>query len=165
MRIHLLTALTVLVASTLTGCDEPADDLPGTYVGRLDTTVQASHMANVRPNGDSFQADVTHYTNGASTEGLHLSVRRSADVGGNPSYDASLGDVCNLRFQLLEGGRISDNMLPVTCRCQIDGHWIDGDATVTGNFTEQELRIQVDVTLPRSEYSGGCTHSFEASRP
>lgn len=92
-------------------------------------------------------------------------MRRSADVGGNPSYDASLGDACDLRFQLLEGGRISDNILPVMCRCQLDGRWADGEASVTGDFAAQELRMQGNLTLADPEYTGGCTHSFEASRP
>ena len=165
VRIPILTALAVLLLPTLTACDDVADELPGAYVGRLDTAVSASRMTNVRPNGDSYQGDISHYSGGTSTEGLRFEVRRTADVGGSPSYDASLGELCGIRFQLLEGGHISDNMLPVTCRCQLDGHWVEGEAAVTGDFSEHELRIQVDVTLPRSEYAGGCTHSFQVSRP
>ena len=165
MRTSALTALASLLLLVLTACDGPAEELPGTYVGRLDTTIQASRMANLHPHGGRYQADITHYTNATSTEGLRLSVRRVADVAGNPSYDANLGDMCDLRFQLLEGGSISNNMFPVRCRCQLDGHWVEGDAIVTGDFTDSELRFEVDVTLPRLEYTGGCTHSFEAPRP
>jgi len=149
----------------LTACDGPAEELPGAYVGRLDTTVTASRTVNLHPDGDSYLADVTHYSGGTSREGLRLSVRRGADLDGYPSYDASLGDICDLRFQLLDGGRISDNMLPATCRCPLDGHWVEGYPSVTGDFTDQELRFEVTVTLSGPEYSGGCTHSFAASRP
>jgi len=165
MPIRHSTPLAVLLLSLLPACSEPAEELPGSYTGTLDTAVTASRMADRRPNGDGFVATITHYTNGASATGVQLPVRRMPDVGGNPSFEASLGDVCDIHFQLLDGGTISDNMLPNTCRCSLDGGWVSGEAAITGDFTERELRIQVNVTLPRSEYTGGCTYTFRATRP
>lgn len=152
--------VTLLLA---TGCDSPADELPGTYVGSLDTSTQASRVENQRPDGQgAFLADVSRYANSTSTSGARVVVRRLGDASGYPSFEATLGDVCTIRFQLLDGGSLSDNMQEVRCPCRLGDRTVEGPAGVFGSYHEGLLNLSVSVSLPGPEYGGGCTHTFRS---
>lgn len=149
-----------LLALSLAACGSAADDLPGTYTGRLHTSRQGSRMENLRPNGDSFAADVTHFTGSTTNDGARVEIRAIGERGGNPSFEADLAGICTVAFQYLDGGHLSDNMLGPTCRCETDRGVVEGPALVSGSFSEGRLELTVAVSLPNPEYTGGCTHAF-----
>jgi len=75
------------------GCEGPADTLPGTYNGSLDSSVTASRVANLRPDdeGEDYVADVTHYSSSSSSIGTQVVVRRTGEAHGQPTFAATLG--------------------------------------------------------------------------
>lgn len=160
---RLAIAIWMLLAS---GCDQPADHLPGTYTGTLDSSVTASRMANLRPNDDGgdYVADVTQYSSSSSSAGTRVVVRHDGEVHGQPTFTATLGEICEVPFQLLEGGQISGALLNARCRCRLDDEWVEGPATVSGSYEEGRLQLDVNVSYMGSEaHTGGCTHGFVSS--
>lgn len=163
MRAHVSKGVVVLLLASAWGCDSTADELPGAYVGSLDTSTQGSRMQNLRPDGQgSFRADVTHYSNSTSRSGARVEVRRLEDASGYPNYEATLPDLCTIRFQLLDGGNLSHNMQPLRCPCPVGDRSVEGLASVAGSFTDGRLDLTVSVSLPNPEYTGGCTHAFRS---
>lgn len=118
-------------------------------------------MENERPDGQgAFRADVTHYADSASTTGARVVVRRLADASGYPNFEATLGDVCTVRFQLLDGGSLSNNLQQARCPCPLGERSVEGPAGVHGSYHGGRLDLSVQVSLPNPEYTGGCTHTF-----
>lgn len=151
------------------GCDDPEEALPGSYTGTLDSSVTASRVANLRPDGESegdYVADVTQYSSSTSASGARVTIRRTGTSHGHTTFEASVGDVCVVPFHLLEDHSISQLLLPARCRCALDGEWVEGQATVSGSFDEGRLQLDIDVSYMGSEeHTGGCSHSFVSSSP
>jgi hypothetical protein len=144
------------------GCDDPEEALPGSYSGTLDSTVTASRITNMRPDGEGGTvADVTHYSGSSSASGTRVTVRRTGTSHGNTTFEASVGDLCEVPFQLLEGGSISQQLLPARCRCNLDGTWVESHATVSGSFQPSRFELNIHVSYMGSEeHTGGCSHTF-----
>jgi len=147
------------------GCEDPEAALPGSYTGTLDSSVTASRVANIRPDGEGGRvADVTHYSSSSSASGTRVTIRRTGASHGHTTFDASVSGLCDVPIHLLEGGTISELLLPARCRCDLDGEWVEGNATVSGSFQEGRLQLDIGVSYMGSEeHTGGCTHTFVSS--
>lgn len=157
-----LPAIGVAAALLAMGCESPEEALPGTYVGTLDSNVSAARVANQRPDGaGGTVADVTHYSRSNSASGVHVVVRRTGSTDGHTTFTATVGKVCEVPLQLLDNGSISNLVLPAHCRCDLDGTWVKGNATVSGRFAGGRLNLEIDVSFMGSkDHTGGCSHTF-----
>jgi hypothetical protein len=152
-------AFAVIVAFTA-ACTSAEKELPGSYTATIITfnpRKRTSEYREGRVTGDTTSSGES------TTKGARVEVRK-LEGGTNPTFEASISDLCTVSFQLELEGVVVDAPQGSRCTCRLGDMPAEGAATVFGRFQKRELLlgIGVGVAAAGSEYIGACSYSVTA---